>query len=68
MRGQRSSPLSARFTNHAGKKPVMQNDDIDWDAEFADDPDYQALTPAQRDRLLSVMDKHARDGDGRGKR
>lgn len=34
-----------------------QNEDIDWDAEFADDPDYQALTPEQRDRLLEVMEK-----------
>jgi hypothetical protein len=47
--GPRSSPFSAGFTNHDGKKPVMPNDDIDWDAEFANDPDYQALTPAQRD-------------------
>lgn len=34
-----------------------QNEDIDWDAEFADDPDYQALTPEQRERLLAVMEK-----------
>ena len=32
-------------------------DDIDWDAEFADDPDYQAMSPGQRERLLSVMEK-----------
>jgi hypothetical protein len=31
--------------------------DIDWDKEFADDPDYQAMTPAQRKKLLSVMEK-----------
>jgi hypothetical protein len=32
-------------------------DEIDWDAEFADDPDYQAMSPEQRKKLLSVMEK-----------
>ena len=35
----------------------MAEDDIDWDEEFADDPDYQAMTPEQRMKLLSVMEK-----------
>lgn len=26
----------------------MQDDAINWDEEFADDPDSRALTPAQR--------------------
>jgi hypothetical protein len=35
----------------------MQDDEIDWDTEFADDPDYRAMTPDQRSRLLAVMEK-----------
>ncbi|MEJ2346091.1 MAG: YkgJ family cysteine cluster protein [Gammaproteobacteria bacterium] len=35
----------------------MSDDDIDWDREFADDPDYQAMTPEQRRRLLAVMER-----------
>lgn len=32
-------------------------DDIDWDEEFADDPEYRAMTPEQRKKLLSIMEK-----------
>lgn len=32
-------------------------DPIDWDDEFADDPDWQAMTPAQRQRLLSFAEQ-----------
>ncbi len=35
----------------------MATDDFDWEAEFADDPDWQALDPAERERLISVMEK-----------
>ncbi len=35
----------------------MVPDDIDWEAELADDPDWQALSPAERHRLLAVMEK-----------
>ena len=35
----------------------MADDTIDWDEEFADDPDYQAMSPEQFQRLLSVMEK-----------
>lgn len=35
----------------------MTEDDIDWDKEFADDPDYQAMSPEQRQKLLSIMEK-----------
>ncbi len=35
----------------------MSNSEIDWDTEFADDPDYQAMSPQQRKKLLSVMEK-----------
>jgi len=34
-----------------------QPDEIDWDDEFADDPDWQAMTPAQRQRLLSFAEQ-----------
>lgn len=33
------------------------SDDFDWDKEFADDPDYQALSAEERARLISVMEK-----------
>jgi hypothetical protein len=37
---------------------MMEDEDaIDWDEEFADDPDYQAMSPEQRMKLLSVMEK-----------
>ena len=35
----------------------QQDDDIDWDEEFADDPEYQAMSPEQRNKLLSIMEK-----------
>jgi hypothetical protein len=35
----------------------MSNDDIDWDEEFADDPEWQAMSPEQREKLLSIMEK-----------
>lgn len=35
----------------------MSEDEIDWDKEFADDPEYQAMSPEQRDKLLSFMEK-----------
>ncbi len=35
----------------------MSRDDIDWEAELADDPDWQALAPEERRRLLRVMEK-----------
>ena len=35
----------------------MAEDDINWDEEFADDPDYQALSPEQRHKLLAIMEK-----------
>lgn len=35
----------------------MADEDINWDEEFADDPDYQALSPEQRHKLLSIMEK-----------
>jgi hypothetical protein len=35
----------------------MSNDDIDWDKEFADDPDYQAMGPEKFKKLLSIMEK-----------
>ena len=35
----------------------MAADDIDWEAEFADDPDWEALAPAEREHLISVMEK-----------
>ena len=35
----------------------MTTNDIDWDEEFADDPDYQAMSPEQRKKLLSIMEK-----------
>jgi hypothetical protein len=35
----------------------MTQEEIDWDKEFADDPDYQAMTPEQRNKLLSIMEK-----------
>lgn len=36
---------------------IEDEDDIDWDKEFADDPDYQAISPEKRKKLLSVMEK-----------
>lgn len=38
-------------------KAEQLNEGIDWDAEFAADPDYQAMTTKQRERLLSIMEK-----------
>lgn len=35
----------------------MADDEIDWDEEFADDPEYQAMSPEQRKKLLSIMEK-----------
>ncbi len=35
----------------------MADDAFDWEAEFADDPDWQALDPAERERLIAVMEK-----------
>ena len=35
----------------------MSENSFDWDKEFADDPDYQSLTPEMREKLLSVMEK-----------
>lgn len=35
----------------------MQDEDINWDEEFADDPEWQAMSPEQREKLLSVMEK-----------
>jgi hypothetical protein len=36
---------------------IEDEDAIDWDEEFADDPDYQAMSPEKRKKLLSVMEK-----------
>jgi uncharacterized protein YuzB (UPF0349 family) len=36
---------------------MSEDEDIDWDEEFADDPDYQVMSPEQRKKLLSVMEK-----------
>ncbi|MEJ2142656.1 MAG: YkgJ family cysteine cluster protein [Gammaproteobacteria bacterium] len=35
----------------------MCNEDINWDEEFADDPERQAMSPEQREKLLSIMEK-----------
>ncbi|MGD8483280.1 MAG: YkgJ family cysteine cluster protein [Thioalkalispiraceae bacterium] len=35
----------------------MRDDDINWDKEFADDPEWNAIEPTQRDRLLAIMEK-----------
>ena len=35
----------------------MQDEDINWDEEFADDPEWQAMSPEQREKLLSIMEK-----------
>ncbi len=35
----------------------MSDNPIDWDKEFADDPDYQAMSPEQRTKRLSMMEK-----------
>jgi len=35
----------------------MSDNSIDWDEEFADDPDYQALSSEERQRILRVMEK-----------
>lgn len=35
----------------------MSDDDINWDDEFSDDPEYQAMSPAQRQKLLAIMEK-----------
>lgn len=35
----------------------MNDDDINWDEEFADDPEWQAMTAVQREKLLSIMEK-----------
>jgi hypothetical protein len=35
----------------------MSEEEIDWDEEFADDPDYQAMSPEQRRKLFSIMEK-----------
>ncbi|NNF95321.1 MAG: hypothetical protein HKM94_00120, partial [Halobacteria archaeon] len=35
----------------------MSEDEIDWDEEFTDDPDYHAMSPEQRKKLLSIMEK-----------
>lgn len=36
---------------------TMSENEIDWDEEFADDPDYRAMSPEQRNKLLSLMEK-----------
>jgi hypothetical protein len=36
---------------------IEDEDAIDWDEEFSDDPDYQAMSPEKRKKLLSVMEK-----------
>ncbi len=33
------------------------SDPIDWDEEFAGDPDYEALSPEERVRVLRVMER-----------
>ena len=33
------------------------DDEINWDEEFADDPEWQAMTPEQREKMLSIMEK-----------
>ncbi|WJW76271.1 YkgJ family cysteine cluster protein [Thiohalobacter sp. IOR34] len=38
------------------------DEEFDWDEAFADDPDYQALDPAQRDRLLALMERMLETG------
>jgi hypothetical protein len=35
----------------------MQDEDINWDEEFADDPEWQAMSSEQRNKLLSIMEK-----------
>jgi hypothetical protein len=35
----------------------MSDDNINWDEEFADDPEWQAMSPEQRNKLLSIMEK-----------
>lgn len=35
----------------------MSDNSIDWDEESADDPDYQALSPEERQHILRVMEK-----------
>ncbi|MDH5183255.1 MAG: YkgJ family cysteine cluster protein [Gammaproteobacteria bacterium] len=35
----------------------MSEREINWDEEFADDPEYQAMTPEQRDKLLAFMER-----------
>lgn len=35
----------------------MANDNIDLDEEFANDPEWQALTTDQREKLLATMEK-----------
>lgn len=35
----------------------MTEREIDWDEEFADDAEYQAMTPEQRDKLLAFMER-----------
>lgn len=42
----------------------MSDDDFDWDAEFAGDPDYESLTPEERRRIIRVMEKMLEMGMG----
>lgn len=35
----------------------MDERDIDWEAEFAGDPDWEAIPPDQRMKLIGVMEK-----------
>lgn len=36
---------------------VDQSEEIDWDDEFSDDPEWQAMTPEQRRRVLEFAEK-----------
>ncbi|MDH5359805.1 MAG: YkgJ family cysteine cluster protein [Gammaproteobacteria bacterium] len=40
----------------------MSEREIDWDEEFADDPEWQAMTPQQREKLLTFMEKTLEKG------
>jgi len=35
----------------------MDDPSSDWQRELADDPEFRALSPEQRERLLAVMEK-----------